>query len=154
MARLTSSKSLILRSTCRLITNKVGPCSAKTSRTYCLMSIYHNLVISSLFNSILIMINHSLSIMMFTFGYYITNITTFNSLISIIHHKLICLIHTTFIIAYSTRCFVMHNHLYASGLGIIPYFRQIKIRIGGNKIKYIFLKITKPIFPTDIPSLN
>ena len=60
----------------------------------------------------------------------------------------------TLIISNRSGCFVMHHQFHAFRVGIIVECLDVEIRIGSLEIKHIVLLMTKPIFPSDIPSLN
>ena len=118
------------------------------------MSIYHNFIVGSLFNCVKIVVNHPLSVMMFSTRNNIAHISTLNRVISVIYHKLICLIHVAFIISYRRRCFMVHHHLNTLAGCVTVKFFHIKVWIRSYEIKYIIFCFTKPVFPTFIPSFN
>ena len=100
MKRFVTGKSLVFRTSGRLITNQVWIRAAKSRRTYCLMGINHDTMLRSFSHSIQIMIIKPLSVMMFSTGNYIPHITTLDRVISIFIHQLISRFHMPFVVTY------------------------------------------------------
>ena len=152
MVRCRTTKGLILRTLCRLVGYQVRPCAAQTCRTNCLVCIHHNLVLSRLLNTILIVINHPLRIVMLANRQQIAHISRFHRWIFIFVHKLIRRIQPSLIVAYRTRRLVVHNHLHTLTLGILVNTLYIKVWIWCHKVIHKVLLVAEPVFPTDIPS--
>src|SRR5690606_41874973 len=147
-----SSKRLILGTTGRFISYEVRPSPAQPRWAYRFVCIDHNLIFRCFFECILMMVVDPLTIMVFPTGDDIADIACFCCIITIIFHELIRLIYMTLVISYRARSFMVHNHLHPLALRVGSYFIQIKIRIRRYKIKDIVFRISKPIFPTNIPS--
>src|SRR5262245_18910686 len=46
----------------------------------------------------------------------------------------------------------MHNDLHSLRMGIAGQFLNIKIRIRCHKVEHVFLPLSKPVFPTRVPT--
>lgn len=118
------------------------------------MGIYTNLIVGGFLHGIEIVIIHPLTIMMFSPRNDITYITTLHRIISVINHELIGFIHMTFVVAYRSRCFMMHHQFHTFTLSILIQHFHVKVRICSNKVEYIIFGVTEPVFPSFIPSFN
>ncbi len=154
MIGLASSKCLVLGTSCRFVGNQVGPSTGNSRRTNRLVCIDHQLVLGSLFQSILVVIDQPLAVVVFSARKDIPHIAAFHGWIPVLIHKLVSLIHVALVVACGGGGLVMHDHLHSFFLGISTDSGQIKIRVWGQKVKYIVFGIPKPILPAHIPSFH
>ena len=95
-----------------------------------------------------------MTVMTLTTLNFITNISTFLGIISMICHKLISFIQMTFIVTDGSRRFMMHHQSYSFIPGIIIQHFYIKIRIRSNKVIDKIPGTSSPTFPTFIPTFH
>ena len=152
MERFATAECLIFSSSCRFVANQVRISTAQTGRAYSFVRIYTNFVVGCLLHGIEVVVVQPLPIMMFTTGNHITYISALHGIVAIIHHKLIGLVHVTFVVAHRTGCLMMHHQLHAFALGIFIQHLHVEIGIRGHKIEYIILGFAKPVFPAFIPA--
>ena len=149
--RITAER-FVFSTASRFITDKVRICTAQACRTYCLVSINHNLVIGCLFNGIKIVIIHPLSVVVLTARNDIAYITALHSIVTVVYHELVSLVHMTFVVAYRSRSFMVHHQTYTFASCILLQFFHVKVWVRSHKVEYIVLALTEPIFPTFVPS--
>ena len=154
MVYVVTAKRLIFSTACRFVTDQVGIGAADSGRTYSFVGVYHDFVVRSFLHCIQIMIVHPLSVVMFSTRNDITYITTLDSIVSVIYHKLISSIQMTFIVARGSRSFVMHHQLHSFCLRISIEHFQIEVGIRSNKIKNIIFGMAEPVLPTLIPTFH
>ena len=153
MVRIISSHRLKLSATGRLLCKPIRECTAQSCRTNRLMAVYHNLISSSTFYHMDIVIVHPLRGMIFTTRDNISYITSLHRIISIIYHILESLFQLAFIISGISGCFMMHYNPYPFTGSIMVQFLHIKIRIRFGKKELTVFAVRSPIFPTFVPSL-
>ena len=100
------------------------------------------------------MIIHPLRSMIFATRNYRAYITRFYCIITMIHHKFESIIQLSFIISGIGRRFMMHHYTHPLFMGIPLQFIYIEIRIGRSKTKLAIFSISRPVFPTFVPSLH
>ena len=149
--RITAER-FVFSTASRFITDKVRICTAQACRTYCLVSINHNLVIGCLFNGIKIVIIHPLSVVVLTARNDIAYITALHSIVTVVYHELVSLVHMTFVVAYRSRSFMVHHQTNTLAGCILLKFFHVKVRVRSDKVEHIILALTEPIFPTFVPS--
>ena len=150
--RFTATKSLIFRTTGRLVTNQVRISTAKSGRTHSFMGIYANLILGSFSHGVQIMVVHPLTVVMLSTRNHIAYITTLHCIVTVVYHKLVGFIHMTFIIAYGCRSFMMHHQFHTLTFSVSVQHLYIKVRIWSYKIKYIIFRMTEPVFPSFVPT--
>ena len=92
--------------------------------------------------------------MMFSAGNHIADITAFDSVVAIFVHQIIGSLHVTLIVSHRSGCFVVHHQSDTLWMGILIEIFYIEVGIWRYKIKYIIFWLSKPIFPTDIPTFD
>ena len=100
MMRPVSSESLIFRTAGRFVADKVRICPAQACRTHSLMGIHHNLMLCSLFQSIQIVVDYRLAVMMFSERENISYISALYGIIAVFVHQVQSLIKMTLVITY------------------------------------------------------
>ena len=118
------------------------------------MGIHHDMVLGGLGHTIQIVVVHPLAVVMFATRQDIAHISALYRVVSILVHKMICRFEMTLIIAHRPGCLVMHHQSHTFGMGIIVECLDVKIRIGRLEVEYIVLFMTKPIFPSNVPTLD
>ena len=73
------------------------------------MSIYHDLMLGSLCDSIEIMIVEPLSVMMFATRNHIADITALHRIIAILIHKVVCRLHVSLIVTHGSGSLMVHH---------------------------------------------
>ena len=154
MERLASAKGFVLGATRRLIAYQVGIGAAKSRRTYSLMGIDHNLIFGSFLHGIQIMIIHPLAIVIFSTRNDVAHIATLHGIVSVVHHKLVSLVHVAFVVAHRSGGLMMHHQLHALAMRILIEHLHVKIGIRRNKIEHVVFGFSEPIFPAFIPSFH
>src|SRR5688572_7296413 len=102
----------------------------------------------------MVVIYHPLAVMPFSAGNDLAHITGFYCIVSIFFHECESIVHSSFVVGYRARSFMMHDELHVFGGGIAVKFLNIKIRIGSCKVKDIFFPLPEPVFPAHVPALN
>ena len=98
------------------------------------------------------MIIHPLSVVVLTARNDVSYITALHRIITVVYHKLVSLVHMTFVVAYRSRSFMVHHQTYSLASCILLQFFHVKVRVRSDKIEHIILTLTEPIFPTLVPS--
>ena len=87
MIRYRTAKCFVLCTTCTLVTNQVRPGAADTSRTGCLMSIHHDMMLGCSLDDTLVVIVHQLAVVILTSWDDIADITGLHGIITIFVHQ-------------------------------------------------------------------
>ena len=149
---LATAKGLVFTSACWLVAYEVRIGTTQTRRAHCLVSIHHNAVVSSFFNSIKVVIVHPLTVMVFASRNDIPYITAFYGGVFVLVHQLIGFIHKTLVVADRRGSFVVHNHLNSFAFGVLVNSFDIKIGVRCLEVEYQIFGMSKPIFPPDVPT--
>ena len=149
-----TTKSFVFSTPSALVANQVGISAADASRTNGFVGIDHDVIVSGLGNAIEIVIVHPLPIVVFATRYYIAYITTLDSRIAVVHHKLIGLVEMTLIVACRRRSLVVHNHLHAFRCRILVDCLNVEVGIGSDEVEDIVLFVSEPVFPSFVPSFH
>ena len=137
-------EALVFGSLCRLVADKVGPCAAYTRGTHRLVCIDHDVVLSRLFDTILVVVNHPLGVMMISQWQNVSHVSGLDCGIVVSVHELIRRIETSFVTTDSSGGLVMHDHFDAFAPCVVVNTLDIEIGIGRNEIEdIVFLVATR-----------
>ena len=152
MIRYRTAKCFVLCTTCTLVTNQVRPGAADTSRTGCLMSIHHDMMLGCSLDDTLVVIVHQLAVVILTSWDDIADITGLHGIITIFVHQVEGILQMALIIECRRRCLVVHHQLHALRMSIVIEHLDIEIRIWSHEIEDIEFLMTEPVFPTFVPA--
>ena len=79
-------------------------------------------------------------------------ITAFYGGVFVFVHQLIGFIHKTLVVADRRGGFVVHNHLNSLAFGVLVNSFDIKIGVRCLEVEYQIFRMSKPIFPPDVPT--
>ncbi len=126
----------------------------KPGRTAGFMRIDHNLIFCSLLRNVHIVIHHPLPVMILATRNDPAHITGFNSIVAVLFHELVGIVHSAFVICNRARNLMMHDEFHTFFFSIVLQFFHIEIRIWSHKIEHFFFPFTVPILPSNIPSFH
>ena len=96
---LVASEGLILLPTCRLLCDEVGVGTAKTGHVDRLVCIDRDLVLSSLLDSVEVVVDHALAVVVLSTGDDIAYVATLDSGVAVVGHELVGLLHVTLVVS-------------------------------------------------------
>ena len=151
---LTAPEGLIFLPTCRFLCDEVGVGTAKTCHVDRLVCVDRDLVLSSLLDSVEVVIDHALAVVVLSSGDDVAYVATLDGGVAVIDHELVGLLHVTLIVCDRAGGLVVHDDLHALAPSIVTELSDIEIRVRGDEVKDTILAMAKPILPADVPTLD
>ena len=118
------------------------------------MGIDHDVVLGCLLHGIEVVVVHRLAVVEVATWNYITHISAFHGIVAVVVHELISFLHVSLIIGNTRTSLVMHHQFHALAVSIIIQVFNVKVGIRSYEVEYIGLPHARPVFPTNVPSLN
>ncbi len=109
MRRLVACESLILRTAGTFIADKVGIGAAKSGGTNGFVGVHHNLMLGCFGDGIQIVVVEPLTVVVFAARNHISNISALDSVVAILVHELVGLVHVALIVAHRCGCLMVHH---------------------------------------------
>ena len=84
----------------------------------------------------------------------IAHITGLHGVVAVFVHQVEGILKMTLVVLRRTGGLVVHEDLHALGMGILIEHLDIEVGIRGDEVEDITLPHIRPVFPSDVPSLN
>ena len=119
VVRLVTTEGLILLTTCRLLRDEVGIGTAETRHMDGLVGIDGDLMLSSLLDSVEVVVHHALTVVVLTARDDVAYIATLDSGVAVIDHELVGLLHVALVVRDRAGSLVVHDDLHALSLSVV-----------------------------------
>ncbi len=119
-----------------------------------LVGIDGDLMLSSLLDSVEVVVHHALTVVVLTAGDDVAYIAALDSGVAVVNHELVCLLHVALVVRDRAGGLVVHNELHALALSVVTELSDVEVGVRSDKVKDTVLAIAEPVFPTDIPAFD
>ena len=154
VVRLVTTEGLILLTTCRLLRDEVRIGTAETRHVDGLVSIDGDLMLSSLLDSVEVVVHHALTVVVLTAGDDVAYVAALDSGVAVVSHELVRLLHVPLIVRDRAGGLVVHDDLHALALSVVTELSDVEVGVRGDEVKDTILTVAEPVFPTDIPAFD
>ena len=100
------------------------------------------------------MVNSRLTIVVFTHREDIAYIPAFYGIVTVLVHQLVSGFHMALVVARRARSFVVHHQFHAFRVCVVVQCFEVEVGVRSYKVKHIVLFVSKPVFPTYIPTFH
>ena len=150
----TSAKSLILGATGALVAHEVGPGATQTRGAHGLVAVDHHMVLGSLLDDILVVVDHRLAEMEVATGDDIAHIARLDGIIAVAVHQIEGILEMALIVDRARTGLVVHHELHALGVGVLVEILDVEVGIGRDEVEDVPLPTVGPVLPADVPALD
>ncbi len=84
----------------------------------------------------------------------LADISALDGIVAMMVHQVISPVDMALIVGDRSRGLMVHHQPYPLGMSILIKPLDVEVGVWGHEVKHIILLFAKPIFPTDIPSLD
>ena len=119
-----------------------------------LVGIDGDLVLSSFLDSVEVVVDHTLTVVVLTTWDDVAHIAALDGGVAIVDHELVRLIHMALVVPDRARGLVVHDDLHALALSVVTELSHIEVGIRSDEVEDAILAVTEPVFPTDIPAFD